>query len=221
MSEIELLNEYSTSEISDALDYLGIESCLLGIKPLATGTKIVGKAYTVKYRRYDEKQSQFSSAGNYIDDVPEGHVIVIDNEGITDCTVWGDILTRVALLKNIKGTVVNGAIRDVETIRSLKYPIYSKSNYMRSGKNRVYKQSSQCQLTINHVDIHPNDIIVADDNGVVVVPQDVCDKVVSFIRNIRSTEEFIVAAVAAGMRLEDARKKYRYDQPWLSSREKG
>ena len=82
-----------TSALSDALDRLGIEGQALGIKPLATSFRAVGRAFTV---RMLPRGLSGKSVGDYIDDVPPGHVVVIDNGGRLDATVWGDILTTVA-----------------------------------------------------------------------------------------------------------------------------
>ncbi len=215
MDFIQKLQQFDTAEISDALDSCGIEGALLGIKPISTGMKLIGPAFTVKYLSYNEKQKEFKDAGNYIDDVPENSVIVIDNEGRLDCTTWGDILTQVAIMRKIAGTVVNGAVRDVEFIRQSSYPLYASSIYMRSGKNRVYKSDQQCELTINGVTIQSADIIFGDDNGILVIPKNRLIEVIEKAGNIKETEKSIIDAVKSGMKLENARKIYRYDQPWL------
>lgn len=218
MELMQRLAQFDTAEISDALDSCGIEGALLGIKPITHGTKFVGEAFTVKYRPYEEKQTEFKNAGNYIDEVPEHAVIVIDNDGREDCTTWGDILTQVAMNRNIKGTVVFGAVRDVAFIREAKYPLFASATYMRSGKNRVYKSAQQCTLSINGVEIQPNDIIVGDDNGVLVIPKSRLKEIVEKASNIKTTEQAIISSVKSGMKLEEARKFHRYDQPWLDKK---
>ena len=210
------LQDLNSAALSDALDALGVEGALLNIKPLALGTTLIGPAYTIKYQPYDKKPETFKGAGDYIDRVPAGSVIVIDNQGSEDCTVWGDILTNVALLKNIAGTVVNGAVRDVRFISESKFPLFCCNVYMRSGKNRVYKSEEQSTLDINGVTIAPGDIIFADDNGVLVIPLPLLEDVVQKANNIRLTEEKIIASVHAGSSLEQARQKYRYHTPWAA-----
>lgn len=215
------LHAFSTSELSDALDSCGIEGALLNIAPLAPGMKIMGPAYTILYQSNDPEQNiTFKNAASYIDHVPEQSVIVIDNNGRSDCTVWGDILTQVALRNKIAGTVVHGAVRDVDRIGATRYPLFSSATYMRSGKNRVHKIEEQCTLTINGVTIHPGDIIVADDNGVLVVPRDRLSDIIHKARNIQLTEKNIRAAIQAGESLDTARKEFRYDQPWLGIKKK-
>ncbi|KTD15872.1 isocitrate/isopropylmalate family dehydrogenase [Legionella israelensis] len=211
---------FSSTEISDALDSCGVEGALSGIKPLTGNTKLVGPAYTIKYAPYKKNTQTFKGAANYIDEVPAHSVIVIDNEGREDCTVWGDILTQTALQRGISGTVVHGAIRDVELIRQYRYPVYCKNYTMRSGKNRVHKSAAQVPVVINNVKIHPGDIIFADDNGVLVIPVQLIDEIIDKAKNIQQTEQKIVEAVKAGSSLKQARKEYGYDKPWLSQGKK-
>ena len=214
-TSIQKLKEYSTSEISDALDACGLEGALLNIKPLTPGLKLVGPAYTVQYKPNKNKPSTFKNAANYIDNVPPHSVIVIDNHGLNDCTVWGEILTQVALQNHIAGTVVHGAVRDVKKIRKVAYPLFCTNVYMRSGKNRVHKAGEQCSLNINKILINPGDIIVADDNGVIVIPIHCLAEVLFKVQNIKTTEDKIKSAVQSGSTLKQARTRFHYDQPWL------
>lgn len=220
MSDYHILAQFDSSEISDALDSLHVESVLLGIHPLSPGMKVVGPAFTVKYKPYHEKPDDFKSAGDYIDNVPSGAVILVDNEGRDDCTTWGDILTQTALQKGIAGTVIHGACRDVHIIRDLAYPVFTKAITMRSGKNRVYKACEQIELLIGGVHIKPADVIFADDCGVLVIPREHIATVIERAKNIRQTEELIINSIKSGMDLATARKLHRYDKPWLSQSEK-
>ncbi len=211
----ESLRALSTTEISDALDACGVAGALLAIKPLNPGTKLIGPAYTIQYSCYETKPESFKGAADYIDSVPAKSVIVIDNEGRGDCSAWGDILTQVALHKKIAGTIVHGAVRDVACIRSARYPLYCTAICMSSGKNRVYKSNEQCPLTISGVTINPGDLICADDDGALVIPLPLVDEVISKAEKVKSSERKIIAAVKAGSSLAQARRDYRYDQPWL------
>lgn len=216
-AQLKKLYTFSTTEISDALDACGVEGALLHIKPLISGTKLAGPAYTIKYAMNKHKSTEFKNAANYIDAVPEQSVIVIDNHGQIDCTVWGAILTKMAQHMNIAGTVIHGAVRDVDFIRKTKYPLFCTDIYMRSGKNRVHKVSEQCPLTINHVTINPGDIIFADDHGVLVIPKHLLVEILDKAEKIKLTEQHISMAIKEGSSLEKARIDYRYDQPWLST----
>ncbi|MDR3504502.1 MAG: isocitrate/isopropylmalate family dehydrogenase [Legionella sp.] len=217
---LERLFTFNTTEISDALDACQVEGALLHIKALAPGMKMAGPAYTVRYAANEQKNTEFKNAANYIDSVPEHSVIVIDNNGHIDCTAWGAILTKMALHMNIAGTVVNGAVRDVDFIREANYPLFCAGTYMRSGKNRIHKVAEQCPLVINEVTINPGDIIFADDNGVLVIPKQLMAEVIEKAEKVKFTELNIAQAIQEGSSLEQARIDYRYDQPWLGAKKK-
>ncbi|WP_058533340.1 isocitrate/isopropylmalate family dehydrogenase [Legionella saoudiensis] len=219
-AQLKKLYAYNTTEISDALDACHVEGALLHIKALAPGMKMVGPAYTVRYAANEQKSSGFKNAANYIDAVPEQSIIVIDNEGRIDCTAWGAILTKMALHMNIAGTLVNGAVRDVDFIREANYPLFCAGTYMRSGKNRIHKVAEQCPLVINEITIHPGDIIFADDNGALVIPKQLVAEVIEKAEKIKCTEFNIAKAIQEGSSLEQARIDYRYDQPWLGAKKK-
>ncbi len=215
--QIAQLHQFSSTEISDALDACGVECALLHIKPLTQGKKLIGPAYTIQYSAYEQNTPEFRPASDYIDNVPAQSVILIDNQARVDCTVWGEILTHVALNKGISGTIVNGAVRDVGQIRKTNYPLFCIDHFMRSGKSRVYKTGEQCPITISGITIYPGDFMFADDHGVVIIPIQLIDAVILKALNIQQTEKKIILAVNAGARLDQARKDNRYDQPWLNS----
>jgi isocitrate/isopropylmalate dehydrogenase/regulator of RNase E activity RraA len=214
-TQLQKLHTYSTPQISDALDALGIEGALLDIKPLMQGMKLIGPAYTVEYTSNKKNSKQFKNAANYIDSIPKDSVIVIANKGRIDCTVWGAILTQMAIQRGIAGTVVHGAIRDIDFIQAAKYPLFCTGIYMRSGKNRVHKLSEQKPLLINGVTIHPGDIIFADNHGTLVIPRHLINSILNKAKQIKLTEQKIASAIQEGCTLEQARIDYRYDQPWL------
>ncbi len=197
----------STATISDALDTFGIGGGCLGISPVVSGVKMAGTAFTVKYV---PTGSVKGTVGDYIDDLNAGEVVVLDNNGRTDCTVWGDILTVTAKMKGLAGTVIDGVCRDVPTILEEKYPIFTRDRFMMTGKDRVMVQAMQIPVSIGGVQVKPGDILVGDDSGVVVVPSELAEDVLSSARAIAEAEDAIVLAVKNGLSLREARAKFGY-----------
>ena len=78
---------------------------------------------------------------NRIDEVEENSIIVIDNHNIDYCTVWGNILSRMAQIKNINGTIINGAMRDFKKSKEMNYPVYAKHINCKTGKGVVKLKS--------------------------------------------------------------------------------
>jgi regulator of RNase E activity RraA len=113
------------------MDKLGISGTCLGIKPLDYGFRMIGRAFTVKYGPVGTERG---TVGDYIDDVKPGEIVVLDNGGRRDCTVWGDILTSVSHQRGIGGTLIDGVCRDTNRSRELAYPIFSVDRFMRTGR---------------------------------------------------------------------------------------
>lgn len=203
-----------TAAISDALDSLYIAGGLAGIKQQAGGKKIAGPAFTVKYEACTPEKNQFMNAGNYIDEVPAGAVIVVDNGGRTDCTSWGNILTTKALQKGIAGSVIYGSARDIADIRQMGYSLFSSNIYMVSGKNRARVSAVQCALDIGGVTVCPGDWVFGDDNGVLVIPGEHLEEVIRRAENVENTERKIIGAINGGTSLDVARQQLGYHVPW-------
>lgn len=207
----EAFRTLATSVISDALDRLGLAGQAFGIKPLDRSFRITGRAYTVRTIPV-EMGVKGTSVGDYIDDVPPGDVVVLDNGGKLDATVWGDILTIMAHRRGVGGTVIHGVCRDTPRALELNYPIFSRGNWMRTGKDRVQVDGYNVDVSLGDVRVAPGDLLIGDADGVVVVPRRREDEVLAAAKEIEEAEQRIRDAIATGMRLDEARKQFRYFQ---------
>lgn len=206
---VETFKTLPAAAVSDALDRLGLEGACLGIRPLRFGWTMVGRAVTVKYRPCGLDKG---TVGDYIDDVDPGAVVVLDNHGRLDCTVWGDILTTAAHRKGVAGTVIDGVCRDVNRSLALNYPIFSRGYYMRTGKDRVEVDGMDVPVEVSKILVHPGDVVLGNDDGVVVIPRARENEVLEVAQAIEDTERQIGEAVGQGQRLVDARQTFRYHQ---------
>ncbi|NWA08789.1 RraA family protein [Pseudomonas gingeri] len=205
---VALFEGLDTPGVSDAMDKLGLPGQCLGIAPLDNYAKvIVGPAFTVQYVSASVPPG---TVGDFIEDVAAGDIVVIDNGGRTDCTVWGDIMTQYAGTRGIAGTVIDGVCRDVNKALGDGYPIFSQGRFMRTGKDRVQVQSVNQPVSIGSARVCDRDIVVADANGVVVVPRDHAAEVAACARRIETVEAEIRALIAQGKTLKEARATLGY-----------
>ncbi|VCU68394.1 4-hydroxy-4-methyl-2-oxoglutarate aldolase [Pigmentiphaga humi] len=205
---VELFAGLDTPAVSDAMDKLGLHGQALGIMPLADYPQtVVGPAYTVQYV---PATVPAGSVGDFIDDVAEGDVIVLDNDGRADCTVWGDILTQYAGLRGIAATVIDGVCRDVGRALGDNYPLFTAGRFMRTGKDRVQVESVNATVTVGTVRVAARDIVVADANGVVIVPRGRAREVAETARRIEAAEAGIRERIAQGATLGEARAALGY-----------
>jgi regulator of RNase E activity RraA len=205
---VNAFKELDTASVSDAMDKLGLAAGCLGIAPVVAGVKFAGRAYTVKYRVCGVVER--GTVGDFLDDVPPGHVVVIDNGGRTDCTVWGDIMTTLAHHMGVAGTVIDGVCRDVPKIRELAYPIFTRGCYMMTGKDRVELEALNVPVNVAQRQVRPGDIVLGDDSGVVVVPASRAQEVLAIARQIERTEQEILSRIARGQSLREARAELQY-----------
>ena len=205
----ERASKLDTTSLSDALDRLGIAGQCLNIKPLDHAFRLTGRAFTILYGPAGKPAG---TVGDYIDDVEPGSVVVLDNGGRENATVWGDILTWVAHKRGIAGTVIDGACRDTHLCRELKYPIYSRSYSMRTGKDRVQVDATNVVVNIGDARVAPGDLVRGDADGVLVIPREHEDAVLAAAEDIDRVEQQIRALLDEGKTLAEARRQLGYHQ---------
>ena len=196
-----------TATLSDALDKLAILGQCYRLSPRDPGFRMTGRAYTVLCAPAGRPAG---TVGDYIDRVQPGEVVVLDNAGRDDCTVWGDILTELASIKGIAGTVIDGICRDSAVCVELGYPVYSCGSWMRTGKDRVQVEAEQVPVTIGGARVAPGDILRGDRDGVIVIPRAHEEAVLAAAEAIEQAEEGIRAAVRAGKSITEARAAFGY-----------
>ena len=205
---VALFDGLDTPAVSDALDKLGLPGQCLGIAPLGNYSQVVvGPAFTVQYVAASVPAG---TVGDFIDAVLPGDVVVIDHAGRTDCTVWGDIMTQYAGNRHIAATVIDGVCRDVNKALGDGYPIFSRGRFMRTGKDRVQVQSLNQPVSIGTARVCARDIVVADANGVVIVPRARAAEVAACARQIERVEADIRGLIGQGQTLESARAALGY-----------
>lgn len=204
---VERFRTLSTSTISDALDRLGIEGAVEGLLPTSGASRVSGQAFTLAYLPVG---IEGGNVGDYLDDLGEGDLVVIDNRGRTDCTVWGNILTEVAKERGVEGTVIDGVNRDLSESRAIDYPIWSRRGYMRTGKDRVRLAATNVPVCLGHILVTPGDVVCADQDGVLVVPRQRASDVLETALAIDEKEEAILGDVRNGLSLTQARARHNY-----------
>lgn len=205
---VALFHGLDTPGVSDALDKLGLPGQCMNLMPLDNYRNVVvGPAFTVKYA---SASTPPGTVGDFLDDVAQGDVVVIDNGGRTDCTVWGDIMTQYAGTQKIAGTVIDGVCRDVSKALGDGYPLFTKGRFMRTGKDRVQVEAVNVPVSIGTARVVARDIVVADANGVVVVPRHRAREVAEVAHRIERAETSIRDHLAQGKSLREARAALGY-----------
>lgn len=181
---IDRFRELAASDIFEANGKSGDMSP--EIRPIVEGRRMVGCAYTVRCWPGD-----LSAMRRAVDEAPPGSVLVIDGGGTNRSTTWGGSATIVAQRRGIEGVVTNGAARDIEQIRSMKFPVYCAGVSVRGGV-RHHDGWIGLPVSVGDVSVSPGDLVVADLDGVVVVPRDrieaVLEAAIVYDRNVQLRE---------------------------------
>ena len=159
---VSLLRSVSSSNISDAMHRKG---AMRGIHPLIPGKKIVGRAITVQTFAGD-----WAKPVEAIDLAGPGDVLVIYN-GSNNIAPWGGLATLSCKIKGVEGVVVDGAVRDLQEIRPMDYPLFSSDVVPNAGDPKGMGEINS-EIVCGGQTVRPGDYIVGDDSGVVVIPKE-------------------------------------------------
>jgi 3-hexulose-6-phosphate synthase/6-phospho-3-hexuloisomerase len=199
----ELFMEVSTPNISDAMHRA---KAMREIYPINRGKKIVGKAITV-----NTMDGDWAKTVEAIDVAGKGDVLVIKCSGDT-AAVWGELATRSCINKGIEGVIIDGAVRDVDDIRDLGYPLFAKREVPNAGEPKGFGEIN-VKIICGGLEVNPGDWIVADDNGVMVVPRQRAYEIARRSLEVKKHEERIRGEIEdRGRTLADIVELYKWEK---------
>lgn len=169
--------------ITDVLTKLGVRGLTAGLRPLRgfEDRRITGTATTLRFLPARGVGKSGRSAFEVIYHTLPGSVIVIDGHG-ADYVFMGDNMARLAKNRGAVGVVIDGLARDLAGIRAADIPIFARGTGVRLNQGAWDLVDSDVPVAVGGVQVHPGDIIAADEDGVVVVPHEVLDRVIELVR---------------------------------------
>jgi len=199
-----------TASLSDALDRLGIRGFMSHeIRPLGRYARIAGPAVTIKDTPAEERLIPLL-AMQAIDSASAGSVIVRSVEGTAarDIGLWGGLMSQAAKVKGIQATVLDGASRDLVEAERMKFPIYARSVAPTTSVGRTKVVAINVPIECGGITVVPGDIVVADFDGVVVIPKQKRAEVLKLAQEIDETEKAEVVELRRGNKMTEVIKKY-------------
>ncbi len=167
-----------------------------GIKPIFPG-KLVGVALPVRLSAGDLQDPLAA-----LEIAQPGDVIVVDAFGETETSVWGGLMGALCMQRGVAGAVIDGAGRDIDELRDLKFQIYTRAITARGTHTMFSGRKSDVAvnvpITCGGVLVEPGDMIVADEIGVTVIPNAKLDEVLKLAREQAEREEFTRREIAKG-----------------------
>lgn len=180
----------STSTISNAMDELGFNGVILGLDPLIRPVSFTGLAFTVKART-KELAGSFPptdfSIGDVLDSTQPGDAIVIAAEG-GQVALLGGLAALFASTRGVAGIVIDGGVRDVDEVLNTRLPVFSRHIVPLSPRTRVRIEQMNTEVHIGNVGIGPCDIIIADSSGIVSIPRQSAERVLSLCMAARAND---------------------------------
>jgi 3-hexulose-6-phosphate synthase/6-phospho-3-hexuloisomerase len=198
----ELFMQVSTPNISDAMHRA---PAMRDVKPLYEGIKMAGRAVTVQTFPGDWAKPVEAS-----DVAQKGDVIVIYN-GSNYVAPWGELASRGCQQKGIAGVVIEGAIRDVDDIRRIRFPAFASASVPNAGDPKGMGEIN-AEITCGGLRVKPGDWIVGDDNGVMVVPAERAYEVARRALEVKKSEDRVRTEIERGKTLAQVMDLYKWEK---------
>ncbi|MCX7934073.1 MAG: bifunctional hexulose-6-phosphate synthase/ribonuclease regulator, partial [Planctomycetota bacterium] len=198
----DILRRVSTANLSDALHR---QPGLRGIVSRTPGRKCVGQAVTVRVAPGD-----WSKVVQAIDRAAAGAAIVVDAGG-SPPAVWGELATRSALQKGIAGVIIDGAVRDTDVAAALGLPIFSRHVCPDAGEPKGFGEIDSL-IYVSGQAVRPGDWVVADDDGVMILPRGLAVEYANRALDVLETENRLRAEIEAGSTLGRVANLLRWEK---------
>ena len=203
----------SATNVSDAMDALGIRGVTCGIRPLRESWReITGPAVTMKMIAAGEIPQKTHLGMNAIAVAEAGDVIVIDNSGRMDTSCWGGILANSAKMKGIAGTVIDGCCRDLDDCIDADYKVFARGTVVCTARGRVIEESTNETVQFGGVQVSPGDIVKGDSSGIVFVPRARMEEVLAKAEELWQKEEDMIAQIRGGADILAVDARFGYNK---------
>jgi len=189
---IKAFEKVSTPNISDAMHRKG---AMAGINPyIQPGTKVVGRAVTVITAEGD-----WAKPVEAIDKANSGDIIVIDAAS-KYTAVWGELASWSAKVKGVKAVVIDGGVRDIDSIKAIPFPVFARYIVPNAGEPKGF---GEINIIIKCGDqtVRPGDWVIGDENGVVVVPYERAEEIANRAIDVMERENRLREEIKNGKTL--------------------
>jgi regulator of RNase E activity RraA len=201
----------STAVVSDILDDLGHRDHVLdpAIRPLGDGAVIAGWANPFLVAEVDEMPADpYTGEIAAMDDIAPGDMVLVAAGGSARAACWGELFSTAARARGARGTLIDGYSRDAQVIAALGYPVWCRGLLPLDVKGRLAVTAWRQPAVVGGLRVKPGDLVVADADGVVVVPAGLAAETVGRALEKVSKEDGVRAALAEGSTLRSAYDRF-------------
>lgn len=206
---VDRLSVLYTPVLADVLDRLGYrdQSLKADIRPLATGMTAAGVARTVRTIPAPELAPAEPYKGEMaaVDALGPGDVMVVSR---CDWSFWGELLSTAARYRDCRGVVIDGYTRDTRAIIAMGFPVFCRGIHPADSLGRLDVAEHDVPIRCGDVSVLPGDLVLADDDGVVIVPRTVAEQAITQAEEKVRGENLVRKALAEGMSVTEAFHRY-------------
>lgn len=186
-------DDVDTTAVSDGDKSIRVVSSAITLRS-ARG-RICAPAYTIRTRR------DFFAVAVAVERAPQASVVVVDAGG-DEVAVAGELFARAAMIRGLAGIIVDGGYRDIGFVRSCPLPVYSRHITPMAGTARDLGVAGQ-PVTCGGVVVNPGDVVLADDEGILVLAPDRAMELVVAARDVKDAEARAIRRMTSGASLSD------------------
>lgn len=210
----ERLDACYSGAVYDVMRARGLENCVLphSIVGLDNETRVTGPISTLRgvafdANRHDEEVDYLLPWVEFLGSAPAGHVVLCQPNS-ERLALMGELSAETLKVRGVRGYIVDGGSRDNSFIRSIGFPVFCRFRTPRDIVAKWVPQGVDDPITIGDVLIEAGDFVIADFDGVVIIPKGIVEEVVTEVEEVISAEDKVRAAILAGTNPVDAYKAY-------------
>jgi 4-hydroxy-4-methyl-2-oxoglutarate aldolase len=200
-----------TAVVCDVLDSLGFkrQSPRAPLKPLSVDVVLVGRAKTTLWSDLTQADpAPYEKELIVVDDCRPDDVLIAAAGGSTRSGIWGELLSTAARNRGCQGAIVDGAVRDVAKMRAMQFPVFALGTSPYDSKDRQRVTDIDVPVEIDGVAFHPGELVLADIDGVVVVPHSVEDEAIRLAWQKVHAENLVRTAIQEGLKATEAYRRF-------------
>lgn len=202
--------ELYTPVVGDILDALGRYHQFLPqpIQPLKEDMVLVGRAMPVlMIDVYGEQKKPFGLLTEALDQLQPGEIYLASG-GDMRCAYWGELLTATARTRGANGAILNGYHRDTPMVLEQNWPVFSRGRFAQDSGVRTQVVNYRCPIEVGEVWVNPGDLVFADLDGVLIIPQEVEEETITKALEKARGEKLVRKAIEGGLSSTAAFKKF-------------
>ena len=198
--------------ISDSLDVVGVRNNAMDIRvrALRPDMRAVGLAATVQFvpdSQYNQKDP-YGDGIDFLDTLQVGEIAVLATGGDCLSAFWGELFSAAAKGRGATGVVADGPLRDTQQVVALDFPAFGQGSRTYDYKGRMRIEAIRIPVICGGVEIHPGDGVIADSDGVVVVPAKHLEKVSELANARAATEKTVLQDLLSGKSVREVWNAY-------------